>query len=95
MLVKVMTTHNISPIQQIAQVEVCAICSYSYHTTRLVPCLHLRIRSKRTMWARITILQRTIHTPTLTMQGGEPTPIFHGVNTQNVQNPQGQQRNFQ
>jgi hypothetical protein len=35
--------------------------------------------SKRTMWARITILQRTIHTPTFTMQGDETTPIFHGV----------------
>jgi hypothetical protein len=31
------------------------------------------------MWAIITILQRTTHTPTLTMQGGETTPIFHGV----------------
>jgi hypothetical protein len=31
------------------------------------------------MWARIITLQRTIHTPTLTMQGGETTPIFHGV----------------
>jgi hypothetical protein len=27
MLVKVMTSHNISPIQQIARIEVCAICS--------------------------------------------------------------------
>jgi hypothetical protein len=32
-----MTTHNISPIQQIAQVEVCAICSHSYHTTETCP----------------------------------------------------------
>jgi hypothetical protein len=31
------------------------------------------------MWAKIITLQRTIHTPTPTMQGGEPTPIFHGV----------------
>jgi hypothetical protein len=60
MLVKVMTTHNISPIQQIAQVEVCAIC------------FHLQIRSKQIMWARIITLQRTIHTPTPTMQGGKP-----------------------
>jgi len=37
MLVKVMTTHNISPIQQIAQVEVCAICSHSDHTTETCP----------------------------------------------------------
>jgi len=31
------------------------------------------------MWARIITLQRTIHTPTPTMLGGEPTPIFYGV----------------
>jgi len=37
MLVKVMTTHNISPIQQIAQVEVCATCSHSDHTTETCP----------------------------------------------------------
>jgi hypothetical protein len=33
MLVKAMTTHNISPIQQIAQIKVCAICSHCDHTT--------------------------------------------------------------
>jgi hypothetical protein len=54
-LVKAMTTHNISPIQQIAQVEVCA------------------------KWARRTILQKTINTLTLIMQGSKTTPIFHGV----------------
>jgi len=37
MLVKVMTTHNISLIQQIAQVEVCAICSHFDHTTETCP----------------------------------------------------------
>jgi hypothetical protein len=31
MLIKAMTTHNISPIQQIAQLDVCAICSHSDH----------------------------------------------------------------
>jgi hypothetical protein len=35
MLVKVMTTHNISHIQQIAQVEVCALCSD--HTAETCP----------------------------------------------------------
>jgi hypothetical protein len=34
MLVKVMTTHNISPIQQIVQVEACATCSHSDHTIK-------------------------------------------------------------
>lgn len=37
MIVKVMTTHNISPIQQIAQMEVCAICSQFDHTTETCP----------------------------------------------------------
>jgi hypothetical protein len=37
MLVKVITTHNISPTQQIAQVEVCAICSHSCYTTETCP----------------------------------------------------------
>jgi hypothetical protein len=32
---------------------------------RLAPCLHLQIKSKQIMWARIITLQRTIHTPTL------------------------------
>jgi hypothetical protein len=32
MIVKAMTTHHMSPIQQIAQVKVCAICSHSDHT---------------------------------------------------------------
>jgi hypothetical protein len=41
------------------------------------------------MWAQITILQRTIHTPTLTMQGGEPTPIFHGVTLRMCKIPKG------
>jgi hypothetical protein len=37
MLVKAMTSQNISPIQQIAQVEVCAICSHSDNTTETCP----------------------------------------------------------
>lgn len=56
MLIKAMTTHNISPIQHIAQLEVCAICSHFYHTTKNCPCFHLQIRSKQIMWARIITL---------------------------------------
>jgi len=41
------------------------------------------------MWARIIILQRTIHTPTLTMLGGETTPIFHGVTLRMCKLPKG------
>jgi len=37
MLVKAMTTHNISLIQQIAQVKVRAICSHFEHTTETCP----------------------------------------------------------
>jgi hypothetical protein len=31
-LVKAMTSHNVSPVRQIAQVDVCAICSHLDHT---------------------------------------------------------------
>jgi hypothetical protein len=37
MLMKVMTTYNISPIQQIAQVEVCVIYSHFDHTIETCP----------------------------------------------------------
>jgi hypothetical protein len=37
MLVKAMTSQDISPIQQIAQVEVCAICSHADHITKTCP----------------------------------------------------------
>jgi len=37
MLVKDMTTHNIAPIQQIAQIEICVICSHFDHTTETCP----------------------------------------------------------
>lgn len=37
LLVKALTTHKISHIQQIAQVEVCAIYSHSDHTTETCP----------------------------------------------------------
>jgi hypothetical protein len=37
MLVKALTTHKISHIQQTAQVEVCAIYSHSDHTTETCP----------------------------------------------------------
>jgi hypothetical protein len=37
MLVKAMTTQNISPIKQAAQIQVCAICSHFDHTTETCP----------------------------------------------------------
>jgi hypothetical protein len=46
MLVKAMTSQNIFPIRQIAQVEVYAICFHSDHTTELVLCLHSQIKSR-------------------------------------------------
>jgi hypothetical protein len=79
MLVKAMTTHNISLIQQIAQVEVCVICSHSDHTTETCPMSSFTDQQQANYVSQITILQKTILTQTLTMQGGEITPIFHGV----------------
>jgi hypothetical protein len=37
MLVNTMTTQNISPVQQFAQLQVCAICSHSDHTIETYP----------------------------------------------------------
>jgi hypothetical protein len=37
MLVRAMSTHNISQVQQVAKVEVCAICSHSNHITKTCP----------------------------------------------------------
>ena len=37
MLVNTMTTQNISPIQQDAKLQVCAICSHSNPTTKTCP----------------------------------------------------------
>lgn len=54
MLVKAMTTHNISPIQQIAQVEVCTICFHFDHTTRAEQ-IHVKPappRPKTAPWVR-------------------------------------------
>jgi hypothetical protein len=37
MIVKAMTSHNFFPIQQIAQVKVCTICSHLDHTNEMCP----------------------------------------------------------
>jgi hypothetical protein len=90
-----MTTHNISPIQQIAQVEVCAICSHSYHTTETCP------MSSFTAQKQVNYVSQNNYPPknnpySNTYNAGWQThPNFSWNNTQNVQNPQGQQRNFQ
>jgi len=95
MLLKVMTTHNISLIQQIAQVEVCAICSHSYHTTETCPMFsftdqeHSNYVGHNNYPPKHNLYSNTYNA------GWRNHPNFSWSNNQNVQNPQGQQRNFQ
>jgi hypothetical protein len=37
MLMKAMTSHSSAPVQQVTQVEVCAICSHIDHTSKTCP----------------------------------------------------------
>jgi hypothetical protein len=95
MLVKVMTTHNISPIQQIAQVEVCAICSHSDHTTETCPMFSFTDQEKANYVGQNNYPPKNNPYSNTYNAGWRTHPNFSWSNTQNVQTPQGQQRNFQ
>jgi hypothetical protein len=95
MLVKVMTTHNISPIQQIAQVEVCAICSHAYHTTETCPMSSFTAQKQANYVGQNNYPPKNNPYSNTYNVGWQTHPNFSWSNTQNVQNPQGQQRNFQ
>jgi len=95
MLVKAMTTHNISPIQQIAQVEVCAICSHSDHTTKTCPMFSFIDQEQANyVGPNNYLLKNNPYSNTYNLGWGNH-PNLSWSNNQNVQNPQGQQRNFQ
>jgi hypothetical protein len=79
MLVKAMTTHNISQVHQVQQVEVCAICSHSNHTTKTCPMSSFTKPEHVNYVGQNNYPPRTTPTQILTMQGGEITPIFLGV----------------
>jgi hypothetical protein len=95
MLLKVMTTHNISPIQHIAQVEVCAICSHSDHTTETCPMFSFRDQEQANYVDQNNYPPKNNPYSNIYNTGWRTHPNFSCSNTQNVQNPQGQQRNFQ
>jgi hypothetical protein len=95
MLVKVMTTHNISPIQQIAQVEVCAICSHSDHTTETCPMFSFTDQEKAKYLGQNNYPPKNDPYSNTYNAGWRNHPNFSWSNNQNTQNPQRQQRNFQ
>jgi hypothetical protein len=95
MLVKVMTTHNISPIQQIAQVEVCAICSHSDHTTETCPMFSFTDQEQANYVGQNNYPPKNNPYSHTYNAGWRNHPNFSWSNNQNVQNPQRQQRNFQ
>jgi len=95
MLVKVMTTHNISLIQQIAQVEVCVICSHSDHTTETCPMLSFTDQEQANYVSQNNYPPKNNPYSNTYNAGWRNHPNFSWSNNQNVQNPQRQQRNFQ
>jgi hypothetical protein len=95
MLVKVMTTHNISPVQQIAQVEVCAICSHSDHTTETCPMFSFTDQEQANYVGHNNYPPKNNPYSNIYNAEWQTHPNFSWSNTKNVQNPQGQQRNFQ
>jgi hypothetical protein len=71
MIVKAMIAQNISPIQQVAQNQVCAICSHSNHTIETCPLNSFTDLEQAKYVGQNNYPPRTTHTPT--------PPISHGV----------------
>jgi hypothetical protein len=94
-LVKAMTTHNILPIQQIAQIEVCAICSQFDHTTETCPMSSSTDQEQANYVGQNNYPPKNNPCSNTYNPGWRNHPNFSWSNNQNVQNPQGQQRNFQ
>jgi hypothetical protein len=93
-LVKVMTTHNISLIQQIGQVEVCAICSHSYHTTETCPMSSFIDQEQANYVSQNNYPPKNNPYSITYNTRWRNHPNFSWTNNQNMHNPQGQQRNF-
>jgi hypothetical protein len=89
MLVKVMITHNISPIEQIAQVEVCAICSHSDHTTETCPMFSFtNLEQANYVGQNNYPPKNNLYSDTYNA-GWQTHHNFSWSNTQNVQNRKG------
>ncbi|CAL9025913.1 unnamed protein product, partial [Prunus brigantina] len=94
-LVKAMSSQNISQVQQVAKIEVCAICSHSNHTTEtcLMSCFTDHEQANY-------VGQNNYHPKNNPYSntynpGWKDHPNFSWSNSQNMLNPQGQQKNFQ
>jgi hypothetical protein len=96
MLVKAMTYHNIFPVQEIAQIEVCAMCSQFDHTTEtcLMPSSFTDQEQANYVGQNNYPTKNNPYSNTYNA-GWRNHPNFSWSNNQNVQNLQGQQRNFQ
>jgi hypothetical protein len=79
MIVKAMALQNISPSQQAAPLQVCAICSQFDHTTDTCPLYSSADQEQANYEDKAIILPRTTHTLMPTIQGGVTTPTSHGV----------------
>jgi len=94
MLIKAMPIHNISPIQQIAQLEVCAICSHFDHTTETCPMFSFTHQKYANYVGQNNYPPKNNPYSNTYNARWRTHPNFSWSNTQNVQNPQGRQRNF-
>jgi hypothetical protein len=89
MLIKAMTTHNILPIQHIAQLEVCAICSHSDHTIETCPMFSFTDQEYANYVGQNNYPPKNNPYSNTYNAGWRTHPNFSWSNTQNVKNPQG------
>lgn len=95
MLVKAMSAQNISQIQQVAKAEVCAICSHSNHTTETCPMSGFTDHEQSNYVGQNNYHPKNNPYSNTYNPGWKDHPNFSWSNSQNVLNPQGQQKNFQ
>jgi hypothetical protein len=95
MLIKAMTTHSILSIQQIAQLEVYAICFHSDHTTETCPMFSITDQEYTNYVGQNNYPPKKNPYSNTYNSRWQTHPNFSWHNAQNVQNPQGQERNFQ
>ncbi|CAL9025911.1 unnamed protein product [Prunus brigantina] len=94
-LVKAMSAQNISQVQQVAKIEVCAICSHSNHTTETCPMSCFTDHEQANYVGQNNYHPKNNPYSNTYNPGWKDHPNFSWSNSQNVLNPQGQQKNFQ
>jgi hypothetical protein len=90
MLVEAMTTHGIAPVQQMAHVEVCAICSHSEHTTETSPMSPITNQKQVTYVGQNNYPSKNNPYSNTYNSRWRNHPNLSWRNNQNVMNPQGQ-----